>query len=151
MSWLSMKNVHDIACKTWEWWFTASAGAYSQQRHIRESFNWLACSIYNRAKFYADLTVYLLSDFPFLRTSSIQTRDLSENELCILTAEKISMHSQMSFKRFFGFPLQRSIQLNSEYGRDSPPWNKLFGNRSLNRFYSIFSPPLYRSLRRNVE
>lgn len=41
--------------------------------------------MYNRAKFYAALAVYLLLDFPFLRTRPVQARDLLENELRILT------------------------------------------------------------------
>jgi len=44
--------------------------------------------MYNRAKFYAALVIYLLPDFPFLHTSPFQARDLLKNELRILIIEK---------------------------------------------------------------
>jgi len=48
----------------------------------------LRAPMYNRAKFYAALAVYLLPDFPFLLTNPVRARDLLENVLRILTAEK---------------------------------------------------------------
>lgn len=69
--------------------------------------------MYNRAKFYAALTAYLLSDFPFLRTRPVQARDLSENELRTLTLERYRCTYLVSLKRSFSFPPPpRSIQLN---------------------------------------
>lgn len=66
---LSMKNARDIACRYIhrnKMIYTSSVGAYSQLRHIRERFNWLACLIYNRAEFYAVLAALSASRFCFL-------------------------------------------------------------------------------------
>lgn len=151
---LSMKNAHDIACVSVND-DLSSALAFTRSCVIFECFNWLACLMYNHAKFYAALAAYLPLDF-FLSYLTYRSRASTWSTWKWASAywplKNIGALSEpWTFLRL-STTTTAIDTIKPSHGRSAvPPWNKLFGNRSVNRFCSIFSPPLYRSLRRKGE